>query len=137
MRFKESIDIDHAKKKKKQILAAREIIEYSLPNFIDKNSKNGTLVPKELVRLDLQGQFNENGIRYANPQIQLNEPRVGTQGGEEVEEDIAEGAPGKPRSTTIAIVLMPCGEQIPEIIMKRAFNVSLDDRMKAKNFKIL
>ena len=63
---------------------------------------------------------------------------MGTQGGEEeeeVEEDITEGALGKPRSTTIAIVLMPSGENIPENIMKRAFNRSLDDGMKATIFK--
>ena len=63
---------------------------------------------------------------------------MGTQGGEEeeeVEEDITEGALGKPRSTTIAIVLMPSGENIPENIMKRAFNGSLDDGMKATIFK--
>jgi len=96
-------------------------------------------VNKDLVRLDLQGLFNnKNGIRYANLQIQLNKPRMGTQGGEEdeeVEEDIAEGALGKPRSTTIAIVLMPCGEVIPENIMKKAFNCSLDDRKKATIIK--
>ena len=63
---------------------------------------------------------------------------MGTQGGEEeekVEEDITEGALGKPRSTTIAIVLMPSGENIPENIMKRAINGSLDDGMKATIFK--
>ena len=96
---------------------------------------------KALVRLDLQGQFNKYGIRYANLQIQHNQPRLYTQGGEEeeaveeVEEAIAEGAFGKPRSTTIAFVLMPCGEQIPENIMFRGFNGSLDDRKKATIFK--
>ena len=88
--------------------------------------------------MDLQGQFNKNGIRYANLQIQLNQPRMGTQGGEEdeeVKEDIAEGALGKPRSTTKAIVLMPRDENIPENIMKTAFNGSLDDGMKATIFK--
>jgi hypothetical protein len=58
--------------KKKQKKEAKEIIEDSLPTFIEKNSGSGTIVKKKLVRLDLQGQFNDNSIRYANLQIQLN-----------------------------------------------------------------
>jgi len=52
-----------------------------------------------------------------------------------VKEATAEGASGKLKSTTIAIVLMPCEEKIPETIMKKAFNGSLANREKATIFK--
>ena len=122
----------------KQKKDAKEIIENSLPTFIATNNKSGTIVTEGLVRLDLQGLFNnKNGIRYANLQIQLNKTRLDTQGREveEREEAIAVAEFGKPKSTTIAIVLMPCGEVIPENIMKKAFNCSLDDRKKATIIK--
>lgn len=50
----------------KQRQEAREIIDESLPTFIDKNKRSGTLVKTKLLRLDLQGQFHHNGMRYAN-----------------------------------------------------------------------
>ena len=70
MRFEASNNI--AASNRTQRKEAKEIIEDSLPTFIDKNSRSGTLVKKTLVRLDLQGQYysNVNGIRYANLQIQ-------------------------------------------------------------------
>lgn len=91
------------------------------------------------VRLGLQGQFNgkKNGIRYSNLQIQLNKQKLDTQGEAEKEKvKEAEGAYEKRKSTTIALVLMPCDEKIPETIMKQAFNGSLDNREKATIFKI-
>jgi hypothetical protein len=91
--------------------------------------------------LDLQGQFNHaNGIRYANLQIQLNATTTADGLTDESEEegegvDCTDGGGGRNRSTTIAIVLMPCDEEIPQHIMKRAFNVSLIDGKKATIFK--
>ena len=130
--FEASKDIANANNKQKK--EAKEIIEESVPTFIDGNKKSGTLVKKTLVRLDLQGHFKRNGIPYANLQIQLNQPRMDTQD-EKEDEDIADNALGKPRSTTIAIVLMPSDQNIPENIMKEAFNGSLDDKMKATILK--
>ena len=81
VRFEASNDIAGANNR--HMREAKAIIEDSLPTFIDKHSRSGTLVKKTLVRLNLQGQFNKNGIRYANLKIQLNQPRLDTQGGEE------------------------------------------------------
>ena len=133
--FEASNDIADSNNKEKK--EARVIIEGISFTCIDKNSKSKTLVKKDLVRLDLQGLFNDKkGIRYANLQIQLNKKILNTQGGEEeeeVEEDVeeVEGAIWKRKSTTIAIVLMPCNEEIPLNIMKEAFNGSLNGRKKA------
>ena len=123
-------------KYKIQRTEAKEIIEDKLPTFIDKNSGSGTLEKTKYVRLDLQGQFTSNGIRYANLQIQLNRMTKSdglTDESEEDEEDVVTDGRG---STTIALVLMPSGEKIPEDIMKRAFNGSLDARKKATIFKL-
>lgn len=111
---------------------AQEMIEKDAPTYIDKNLKPQTLEIRELVRLDLQGQFNRNGVRYANLQIQLNRPRMVAAEGEaaEVEEEEVD-AFGKPKPTTISIVLMPSGEHIPEAISQQAFNGSLDMKKKA------
>ena len=123
--------------KKKQKKEAKEIIEDSLPTFIEKNSGSGTIVKKKLVRLDLQGQFNDNSIRYANLQIQLNaltaSDGLTDESEEEYEDDVADG--GGPIRTTIATVLMPSGEKIPYDIMKTAFNGSLDNGEKATIFR--
>ena len=123
--------------KKKQKKEAKEIIEDSLPTFIEKNSRSGTIVKKKLVRLDLQGQFNDNSIRYANLQIQLNaltaSDGLTDESEEEYEDDVADG--GGPIRTTIATVLMPSGEKIPYDIMKTAFNGSLDNGEKAIIFR--
>ena len=121
----------------KQRKEAREIIDESLPTFIDKNKKSGTIVRTQLVRLDLQGQFIYNGMRYANLQIQLNQPRMeGEEEGNEAmtEVDTTTDGLGK-RSTTIAIVLMPSDKDIPKETMKMAFNGSLDNKVKAIIFK--
>jgi hypothetical protein len=123
--------------KKKQKKEAKEIIEDSLPTFIEKNSGSGTIVKKKLVRLDLQGQFNDNSIRYANLQIQLNALTASdglTDESEEEDEDVVTDG-GGPIRTTIATVLMPSGEKIPYDIMKRAFNGSLDNGEKATIFR--
>lgn len=121
---------DATNKEKKE---AKEIIEDEAPTYIDKNWQPKTLAEKKRVRLDLQGQFNRNGVRYANLQIQLNKPRMVAAEGEaaEVEEEEEVDASGKPKSTTIAIVLMPSGENIPEAISQQAFNGSLDKKQKA------
>ena len=131
VKYEASTDIaDSTNKERKE---AREIIDESLPTFIDKNKGSGTLVKKKLVRLDLQGQFPYNGMRYANLQIQLNKPRM--EGEEEENEAMTEvdtttDGFGK-RSTTIAIVLMPSDKDIPKETMKTAFNGSLDNKVKA------
>lgn len=131
VQFEPSSDIADASNKAKK--EAKEIIEDEAPTYIDKNSQPRTLATKKLVRLDLQGQFNRNGVRYANLQIQLNKPRMVAAKGEaaEVEEEEEVDASGKPKSTTIAIVLMPSGENIPEAISQQAFNGSLDKKQKA------
>lgn len=131
VQFEPSSDIADATNKEKK--EAKEIIEDEAPTYIDKNSQPRTLATKKLVRLDLQGQFNRNGVRYANLQIQLNKPRMVAAIGEaaEVEEEEEVDASGKPKSTTIAIVLMPSGENIPEAISQEAFNGSLDKKQKA------
>lgn len=131
VQFEPSSDIADATNKEKK--EAKEIIEDEAPTYIDKNSQPRTLATKTLVRLDLQGQFNRNGVRYANLQIQLNKPRMVAAIGEaaEVEEEEEVDASGKPKSTTIAIVLMPSGENIPEAISQEAFNGSLDKKQKA------
>lgn len=121
---------DMADPNSKQRKEAKEIIAKA-PTCIDKNQQARTLVKGNLVRLDLQGQFDRNGVRYANLQIQLNKPRMVAAEGEaaEVEEEEEEeevDAFGKPRSTTISIVLMPSGEEIPEAILNQAYNGSLD-----------
>lgn len=131
VQFEPSSDIADATNKEKK--EAKEIIEDEAPTYIDENSQPRTLATKKLVRLDLQGQFNRNGVRYANLQIQLNKPRMVAAKGEaaEVEEEEEVDASGKPKSTTIAIVLMPSGENIPEAISQEAFNGSLDKKQKA------
>lgn len=126
VQFEPSSDIADATNKAKN--EAKEIIENNLPPCIDKSWKPKTLATKEHVRLDLQGQFNRNGVRYANLQIQLNRPRMVAA---EVEEEEEVDASGKPKSTTIAIVLMPSGENIPVAISQQAFNGSLDNKQKA------
>lgn len=123
----------------KQTVSSKEIIDVSLPTFLSCNAKSKTLVSILPVRLGLQGQFNgkQNGIRYSNLQIQLNKQKLDTQGEAEKEKvKEAEGTYEKRKSTTIALVLMPCDEKIPETIMKQAFNDSLDNREKATIFKI-
>ena len=123
--------------KKKQKEQAKEIIEDRLPTFIEKNRGSGTLVQKKLVRLDLQGQFNNNSIRYANLQIQLNAMTASdglTDESEEEDDDVVTDG-GGPKRTTIATVLMPSGERIPYDIMKTAFIGSLDNGEKATIFR--
>ena len=123
--------------KKKQKKEAKEIIEDSLPTFIEKNRRSGTIVNGKLVRLDLQGQINNNSIRYANLQIQLNALTASdglTDESEEEDEDVVTDG-GGPIRTTIATVLMPSGEKIPYDIMKTAFNGSLDNGEKATIFR--
>jgi hypothetical protein len=137
--FEENKDIC-TKANNKQKGEAREIIEGDqLPTFIVSNKKNGTLVKKPLVRLDLQEQFKDkNGIRYSNLQIQLNNQNLDTQGEaekEKVKEDEGAFDKKKKKSTTIALVLMPCSEEIPENIMREAFNGSLDNSEKATILK--
>lgn len=131
VQFEPSSDMADATNKEKK--EAKEIIEDEAPTYIDKNWQPKTLAEKKRVRLDLQGQFNRNGVRYANLQIQLNKPRMVAAEGEaaEVEEEEEVDASGKPKSTTIAIVLMPSGENIPEAISQQAFNGSLDKKQKA------
>ena len=131
VQFEPSNDIADATNKEKK--EAKEIIEDELPTYIDKNMQPKTLARKKCVRLDLQNQFNRNGVRYANLQIQLNKPRMVAAEGEaaEVEEEEEVDASGKPKSTTIAIVLMPSDEHIPEAISQQAFNGSLDKKQKA------
>ena len=137
IRYEASSDITNAKKKESD--EAREMIEEEAPTFIDKNSRPKTLVKGELVRLDLQGLFNRpDGKRYANLQIQLNKPRYSEleeqlDESQETEDDQAGATAevGKPKSTTIAIVLMPAGENIPENISRQAFEGSLNNREKA------
>lgn len=139
VRFEASNRISASNKKQRE--EAKEIIEHSLPTFIDKHSRSGTLKKTKLVRLDLQGQINNsnaNGIRYANLQIQLNSTTAFDGPTDESEEDggdvdCTDG--GGPKRTTIANALMPIGEQIPENIMKKAFNGSLDAGKKATIFK--
>lgn len=137
VRFEVSQDI--AKSNAKELTEARDIIEKNSPTHIDGNSRPGTIKKENLVRLDLQGLFNRpDKKRYANLQIQLNKHRYSELDMEfddfqETEEDV-EGATaefGKPKSTTIAIVLMPCNTDIPESISKQAFYGSLKDKMKA------
>lgn len=131
VQFEPSSDIAHATNKQKN--EAKEIIVNEPPTYIDKNLRPKPLVTRKYVRLDLQGQFDRKGVRYANLQIQLNEPRMVAAEGEaaEVEEEEEVDASGKPKSTTIAIVLMPSGELIPEAISQQAFNGSLDEKQKA------
>jgi len=135
MRFEATDNMAHSNKKQRR--DAKEIIEYSLPTFIDKNGRSGTLKNTKRVRLDLQGFCNntDNGIRYANLQIQLNATTASdglTDESEEEGEDLVTDGAG---CTTIAIVLMPSSEQIPEDVMKRAFNGSLNNGTKATIFK--
>ena len=143
VRFEENDNL--AAPNNRQRREAKDIIEDNLPTFIDRNSRSGTLKSTRLVRLYLQGQFDENGIRYANLQIQLNATTASDgktdETGEELDDeskkegvDVADG--NRPKRTTIAIALMPCGEEIPEDIMKEAFNGSLDYRKKATIFKL-
>ena len=131
VQFEPSNDIADATNKEKK--EAKEIIEDDPPTYIDKNMQPKTLARKKCVRLDLQNQFNRNGVRYANLQIQLNKPRMVAAEGKaaEVEEEEEVDASGKPKSTTIAIVLMPSDEHIPEAISQQAFNGSLDKKQKA------
>jgi hypothetical protein len=132
--FEENNNIGNSNNRQKR--EAKEIIENDLPIIIGGNRGRQRLVKKPLVRLDLQGIFPHNGIRYANLQIQLN-ATTASDGlrEEEGEEVVTDGGGGRNRSTTIAIVLMPCDEEIPQHIMKRAFNVSLIDGKKATIFK--
>ena len=118
----------------KQRREAKEIIEDNLPTSIDKNSGGRTLMKKRRVRLDLQGQFLSNGIRYANLQIQLNATTKSDGLTDESEEEGEDVVTDGPRSTTIAIVLMPSDMEIPEAIMKEAFNGSLENGVKATIF---
>ena len=67
----------------------------------------GTLLDINTVRVDLQGMINQDGIRYANIQIQINTQRI----------------PG--RSTTIAAVLMQANQDIPVRYIRRALLFSL------------
>ena len=132
--FEENNNIGNSNNRQKR--EAKEIIENDLPIIIGGNRGMQRLAKKPLVRLDLQGIFPHNGIRYANLQIQLNSTTAcdGLHE-EEGEEVVTDGGGGRNRSTTIAIVLMPCDEEIPQHIMKRAFNVSLIDGKKATIFK--
>ena len=133
VRFEENNNIANSNGKIRQ--EAKEIIDYNLPTIIGGYINRKNLVMKPLVRLDLQGQFdNVNGIRYANLHIQINATTAShglTDRSVEVEVNVADGGVGRNRPTTIAIVLMPCDEQIPQDIMKRAFNGSLNNRQKA------
>jgi hypothetical protein len=128
--FEENNNIGNSNNRQKR--EAKEIIENDLPIIIGGNRGMQRLAKKPLVRLDLQGIFPHNGIRYANLQIQLNSTTA-SDGlrEEEGEEVVTDGGAGRNRSTTIAIVLMPCDEEIPQPIMQKAFNVSLDEGKKA------
>lgn len=122
-----------AESTKKEKEEAREIIEKA-PTCIDKDSKPKTLVKGKLVRLDLQGQFNRDGVRYANLQIQLNKqrPRMEEAEGEAAEVELEAAELGGPKkSTTIALVLMPSDEDIPRAILEKAYNGSMDKKQKA------
>ena len=94
---------------------------------------------KRRVRLDLQGIILRNEKQYANLQIQLNATTTSDgltdESEEEGEDVVTDGGGGSNRSTTIAIVLMPCDEEIPQNKMKDAFNGSLKDGTKATIFK--
>ena len=129
VRFEASNNIAASNKKHRK--EAKEIIEDKLPTFIDKNSGSGTLEKTKYVRLDLQGQFTSNGIRYANLQIQLNATTKSDGLTDESEEEGEDVVTDGPRSTTIALVLMPSGKEIPKAIMKEAFNGSLENGVKA------
>jgi hypothetical protein len=109
--FEENNNIGNSNNRQKR--EAKEIIENDLPIIIGGNRGRQRLVKKPLVRLDLQGIFPHNGIRYANLQIQLN-ATTASDGlrEEEGEEVVTDGGGGRNRSTTIAIVLMPCDEEI-------------------------
>ena len=68
--FEENNNIGNSNNR--QIREAKEIIENDLSIIIGGNRGRQRLVKKTLVRLDLQGTFLHNGIRYANLQIQPN-----------------------------------------------------------------
>ena len=123
----------------KQRREAKEIIENDLPTCIGGNRGQQTLVKKRRVRLDLQGIILRNEKQYANLQIQLNATTTSDgltdESEEEGEDVVTDGGGGSNRSTTIAIVLMPCDEEIPQNKMKDAFNGSLKDGTKATIFK--
>jgi hypothetical protein len=68
--FEENNNIGNPNNRQKR--EAEEIIENDLPIIIGGNRGMQKLVMKRLVRLDLQGTFHRNGIRYANLQIQPN-----------------------------------------------------------------
>ena len=87
--------------------AERAIAEWN-QNQIEANSRAGTLLNGDNVRVDLQGLINRRGIRFANIQIQINTRR----------------APGQ--TTTIAAVLLPAGEHIPVRYIRRALLLSLE-----------
>ncbi|MGH0177427.1 UNVERIFIED_CONTAM: hypothetical protein FKN15_075130 [Acipenser sinensis] len=67
----------------------------------------GTLMTLNNLRIDLQGEFVRDRVRYNNFQMQINRPRV----------------PG--RSTTVAQVHIPVGADIPIRYIRRAFMESL------------
>lgn len=134
-RIKFDTTSDIIKPSNKQRNEATEIVEENANkwNYIEKTKRPGTLVTGELVRLDLQGLFDnkdQHNRRYANMQIQLNATKMAEEHGEEA--DTAEvDKLGKPKSTTIACVLMPADVLIPEDIWKNAFNGSLNGNGKA------
>ena len=135
--FEENNNIGNSNNRQKR--EAKEIIENDLPIIIGGNRGMQRLAKKPLGRLDLQGIILRNEKRYANLQIQLNATTTSDgltdESEEEGEDVVTDGGGGSNRSTTIAIVLMPCDEEIPQHIMKRAFNVSLIDGKKATIFK--
>ena len=131
VRFEASNGMCPSSKKLKE--EAREIIEDRVPTFIGKTCKPKTLEKTRRVRLDLQEYCVDKS--YANLQIQLNATTKSDGLTDESEEEGENVVSDGPRSTTIAIVLMPTDEHIPEDDMKKAFNGSLEHGTKAIVFK--
>ena len=87
--------------------AARTLISRWNLNGIALNANAGTLFNNDDARIDLQGLFNQNNMRFANIQIQMNVPRV----------------PGE--STTIAIIRLQAGKHFPIGYIRKALLESL------------
>ena len=75
---------------------------------IDAGTKAGTLFPYENVRVDIQRMVNQNGICFANIQIQLNNRRVSGQ------------------STTLAVIQLQAGVNFPIRYIRRSLQLSLE-----------
>ena len=100
---------------KKYEKSAYELIDNWKVREISSKSAQGRYSQNKLVRIDLQGKFNdENNICFANIQIQMNIPRP------------------KGKSTTIATVLLEMGEDFPLEHIRRAFMSSLKEKGSIK-----